>query len=138
MDGQEKMNKRIAYIKAIVFWIIAFFACLFIENTFALTEKKDIIESICNAFTVPGVIFAGIAGLSYIAYLGGYDGIGYAFSNFGLHNIFVTRQPTRYKDFYEYKQAKDARGRKWLPHYLVIGLASLAIGGILLIVYFTI
>ncbi len=136
MDEQEKIKKRISYIKAVIFWLIAFVAMIIVEAPFAETSAKEIIEAICNAFTVPGVIFAGIAGLSYISYLGGYDGIGYAFSNFGLHNIFTRQQPKSYDNFYEYKQMKDMKGRKWLPHFLIVGGISLAIGVVLLIVYF--
>ena len=135
MEGQDKIKKRIGFIKACVFWLVAFIACLIIEDPFTKTEAQEVMMALCNSFTTPGVIFAGIAGLSYIAYLGGYDGIGYAFSNFGLHNVFTTRQPKKYKDFFEYKQERDEKGRHWLPQYLIVGGASLAIGVILLIVY---
>ena len=135
-EQQDKFKKRVRYIKAFVFWLIAFVACFIIEEPYSETETKEIIEAICNCFTVPGVIFAGIAGLSYIAHIGGYDGISYAFSNFGLHNIFTRQQPKTYDNFYEYKQMKDMKGRKWLPHFLIVGGISLLIGLILLIVYF--
>jgi hypothetical protein len=136
MEEKDKLDKRIRYIKALVFWAIAFVACIIIEEPFKETEAKEVLGAICNCFTVPGIILSGVAGLTYIAYLGGYDGISYAFSNFGLHNIFTSRQPKRYNDFYEYKQMKDAKGRKWLTHFLVVGLSSLAAGVILLVVYF--
>ena len=134
----DKHIRRIKYIKAVIFWLIAFIACLIIEDPFSKTEAVEVIWRLCNSFTVPGIIFAGIAGLSYISYLGGYDSLGYVFSNFGLHNIFTTRQPTKYKDLYEYKQMKEMKGRRWLPHFLVIGLISLAVGVVLLFVYFII
>lgn len=135
-EEKERLPKRIRYIKAVIFWLVAFVACLIIEEVLESEGIKDVIQALCNAFTVPGVIFTGIAGLSYISYLGGYDGIGYAFSSFGLHNLFTTRQPTKYKDFYEYKRLKDMKGRTWLSHFLVVGLISLAIGIVLLAVYY--
>ena len=135
MDKDEKFKKRVSYIKAAVFWLMVFVAAMIIEDPFAETEAKEIVEALCNAFTVPGIIFVGWAGLTYVAYRGGYDGISYAFSNFGLHNIFTQRQPKQYKDFYEYKQMKDKRGRKWMPQYLLIGGISLAVAVILLVVY---
>ena len=137
-EENEKLPRRIRYIKATVFWLVVFIACIVIEEPFSMTDAKRVIQALCNSFTVPGVIFVGIAGLSYISYLGGYDGIGYAFSNFGLHNIFTTRQPTKYKDFYEYKRHKDMKGRTWLRHFFVVGAISLAIGVALLTVYFII
>ena len=133
---EEKKKRLIKYIRATVFWAIAFVACIFIEEPYNQEGALEVVGALCNCFTVPGVIFAGIAGLSYISYQGGYDGLGYAFTSFGLHNIFTSRQPKKYKTLYDYKVAKDERGRAWLPHFLVVGVASLAIGIVLLIVYF--
>ena len=138
MNDQDKLKKRISYIKAVIFWLVAFVATVIIEEPFQKTELSEIIGKLSNCFTVPGVIFAGFAGLTYVSYLGGYDGISYAFTSFGLHNIFTTRQPKRYKDFYEYKKEKDEKGRSWLPQYLIIGLISLAIGVLLLVLYYVI
>ena len=110
--------------------------CMFWEEVFSKDNAKDVFGGLCNSFTVPGVVFAGVGAISYLSTLGAYDGIGYAFSNFSLHNIFVTRQPKKYKTLYEYKTAKDEKGRVWWPHLLIVGTASLLISLLLLIVYF--
>ena len=120
-------------------WGIACFVlavlCFFAEKPYAETELREIMGKISNCFTVPGVVIGGIGVLSYVSYRGGYDGLGYAFSNFALHNIWTTRQPKRYKSLYEYKEAKDQAGRKWLPHALIIGLGSIAIGSLFTVLY---
>ena len=139
MGEDEKKKLIIRYVKTALALILVIAVCLVIENPFAEENTAgDVLMALCNSFTVPGVLFAGIGTLSYFAYLGAYDGIGYAFTNFGLHNLWVTKQPKKYKSYYEYKTAKDEKGRVLWPHILIVGLASLAVSVILLIVYFVI
>jgi len=138
MGEDEKKKLIIRYVKTALSLLLVFTVCLVIENPFEAEDAKGVIWALCDSFTVPGVLFAGIGALSYFAYLGAFDGIGYAFTNFGLHNLWVTKQPKKYKSFYDYKVAKDEKGRTWWPHILIVGLTSLAISLILLIVYFLI
>lgn len=123
------------YVRWLVILAAAIAVCVFIEKPHEQETAKEAIGKICNCFTVPGVVFAGVGGLSYISHLGGYDSFGYTFSNFSLHNIWVTKSRKKYDSFYDYKQKKDAKGRKWLPHVLQLGIASLAVGAVLLVIY---
>jgi asparagine N-glycosylation enzyme membrane subunit Stt3 len=138
MEEKEKHPKILKAVKWSIIWLAIAIACFFVEEPYAEKSAVEIIGKISNCFTVPGVILAGIGGLSYVSRLGGYDGIGYAFSNFGLHNIWTTRHPKKYKSLYEYKEAKDKNGRKWLPEALITGLVSLFAGAIFLVIYFII
>lgn len=136
IDGEEKRQIIISYVKwSIVCVAIAIFCFFVTEKPYAQANATEVIGKIGNCFTVPGVLLSGIGGLSYISYLGGFDSLAYAFSNFGLHNIWVKRQPERYKSFYEYKEAKNKKGRKWLPKTLSVGLVSLGIGLIFTVIY---
>ncbi len=133
---EERIKPRLPrYIRTSCFLVAFVVICLIIENPFGEAETREIVRRVCNAFTVPGIVFSGIGALSYIFRLGVYDGILYSFSNFTLHNIWVTRQPKSYKTFYEYKRARDEKGRGWLPHVLTVGLVSLLIGVLLLAIY---
>ena len=136
MKGDKLKKLLMSCIKPSVFLVAAIIACAFFENPFAEAEIREIFGKLSNVFTVPGAVFTGIGALSYFNYLGAYDGLGYAFANFGLHNIWVTRQPEKYKSFYDYKKAKDEKGRKWLPNVLIVGGLSFTIGVLLLLVYF--
>lgn len=112
---------------------IMFFA---VEMPYNEESAKEVVGALCNCFTVPGVFVGGVGALSYVGRLGGFDGLTYAFKNFGLHTIFFTNpKKKRTESFYEYKQEKDERGRAWLPNMLFAGLGSLTIGIILMIVY---
>lgn len=137
-DIEEKKQRIAKIIKWAIIWLAVAIASFFIEAPYNETDVREIMEKISNCFTVSGVVIAGIGGLSYVSHLGGYDGIGYAFSNFSLHNIWVSKQPKKYKSLYEYKEAKDKKGRKWLPEALIIGLVSIAIGIVFLVVYYII
>jgi hypothetical protein len=135
MQEKNKINIR-SYIAPLVALLIAVGVCLyFFNNPFEATGAKDVVMCFCNAFTVPGVIFFGFAVLTYLSSLGAYDGLGYTFYNFGLHNLWPTKHPKKYKNLYEYKENKDKKGRAWWKSGLVVGLFSLLISAILLIVY---
>lgn len=136
IEENEKLQKITKIVKWSIVCLALIVACFFIEAPYKEKGAADVIGKISNCFTVPGVILFGIGGLSYVSHKGGFDGIGYAFSNFGLHNLWVTRHPKRYKNLYEYKEAKEQKGRKWLPESLFIGLASLALGVVFLIIYY--
>lgn len=136
MDKEARKRILIKYGVCAAVYLVFLVLTVITENPFAQTDAEGVIGKICNCFTVPGIICAGVGALSYISYLGGYDSFGYAFTTFGLHNIWTTKQPKKYKTFYDYKQEKDEKGRKWLPEMLFIGLGSIAIGLILLLVYY--
>ena len=135
MNEMEKRPKLMIFVKWCVVCLAIAVVCFFIEKPYAETELREVIGKVSNCFTIPGVLIGGIGGLSYVSYLGGYDGLSYAFSNFGLHNLWTRKQPKRYKSLYEYKEAKDNAGRKWLPSALMAGLASIAIGILFTIIY---
>ncbi len=131
----EKQLKLKKYIRWGVILLAFIAAMFFFESPFAEETPKDTVGAISNCFFVPGVFFAGIGGLSYISFLGGYDSFGYAFSNFSLHNIFYKTPRKKYDSFYEYKIKKDKKGRSWLPEMLFTGLGSLGISLIIFIIY---
>ena len=135
-DRAAKKKKIISYLISGAVLLSAIGGCLWWENPFDAVGAKNVIIDICNAFTVPGVWFLGASVLTYLSKLGAYDSFGYTFSNFSLHNLWFTKQPKKYKSFYDYKVAKDEKGRAWWPEGLWLGLGTLTVSGILLIVYF--
>ena len=135
-EREKNIKKRQGYLISVGLILLSIAVLLWWENPLDETDAKSVINDICNAFTVPGVIFSGISLLSYMAKLGAYDSFGYTFSNFSLHNLWFKKQPKKYKSFYDYKVAKDEKGRRWWKEGLFVGLASLAISAVLLIVYF--
>ncbi|MBO7303859.1 MAG: DUF3899 domain-containing protein [Clostridia bacterium] len=135
MNEEKKQNGAKKYVWTAFALIMVVGFLLYWNDPLEKEGAKEIINVVCNSFTVPGVFFSGIAALTYLAKLGAYDSFGYTFSNFSLHNLWFSKQPKKYKSFYDYKVAKDEKGRHWWKEGLFVGLASLAVSGILLIVY---
>lgn len=135
-------NKKTARLKTylITTAVLLFFVLLMlftVEKPYEKETAADVVGSICNCFTVPGVLFAGVGGLTFVSSQGVFDGLGYAFSTFGLHNIWFNRSKLeeRPKNYYEYKEKKNKKGRHWYPNLLFVGLGSLFIGVALTVVY---
>ena len=77
------------------------FVCLisFMRNIFEMTEKKDIFRTLCDAFTVPGVMF--------IAREGAFDGIA-----FGLRRaveMIIPAYRGKYEKYADYKAKKEEK-----------------------------
>ena len=138
-QNQDNKKNKIAYLISILVLLACVVGMLFWENVFSKENAKEILGSLSNVFFVPGVVFAGVGGLSKLGALGAYDTIGYMFSRFSFHNIWITNaKKQKYDSLYEYKVAKDTKGRKWFPFILWPGLASIALSVILIIVYLVI
>ena len=69
MEQNDKREKLIKYVKAIVILITLIIVTYFIEKPFEEETLGDVFGKISNCFTVPGVLFTGIAALSYISFL---------------------------------------------------------------------
>jgi multisubunit Na+/H+ antiporter MnhC subunit len=106
----------------------------YVEGVFTKETVREFMYALCNSFFVPGVVYAGIGGLSFVSSQGGFDSFGYLFSTFSLHSLLPTRQPKHYNSYYEYKTAKDEKGRAWLPHILILGCVSIGISIVILVI----
>ena len=145
MEEKEMKNgtpvdskRRVRYIVTAVFFLAAAFICCLQQEIFQQETAQEIFGTLSNAFFIAGVLFAGIGGISRIAAGGGYDIIGYSVSNFSLHHLIPTRPKEKYTSFYEYKKAKDEKGRGWLPHVFFVGLFGIAVSAVFLAVYYCI
>jgi len=139
INPEEKRKYLIGYIICGAVLIAGIVAMLFVRQVFSQTDTKGIMSALSDSFLVPGVVMAGVGGLSKLASLGAYDSIGYLFSRFSLHTFWVTgAKRKKYDSLYEYKQEKDKKGRSWLPYALWTGLCSCGISIIFLIIYLTI
>ena len=135
MTKQEFEEKYMPYVKWGIVAVALVVLMIFYEQPFSQEGAKEIVGTISDCFAIPGVVMAGIGALTYLAKLGAYDGISYAFSNFALHSLIPGTHKDKPENFYEYKKAKEEKGRKWLSHLFFTGLVPLVISVILLIVY---
>ena len=140
MDGQERFEKRLkirTYLWTVSFGLmLAVSMFIFISKPHEQENAKEFIRALSDCFVIPAALLGGIGGLSLMARLGAYDGLIYSFKNFGIHNLLGGGfKKKKIQTFYEYKQEKDEKGRKWLPSFLYVGLVMLGVSIILSIVY---
>ncbi len=95
------------------------------------TSGEPVLTCLCDGFSISGVCLAGAGGLVFVSNEGVFRMLVYSVSLF-----FQIRRRDgkgrKYKDYYEYKTAKEEKQGSF-AHLLLVGLAFLAIGCILLI-----
>ena len=131
-----KSNKRTVYALTATTAFVLALGIAFWKDILSAGNAEEVFAILADAFTIPGILYAGIGGLSYIGLRGGYDAFGYVFSRFSLHNIMPTN-PKRQKNetLYEYKVRKDEKGRRWYPNLLFVGLGFIGCSLLCLVVY---
>lgn len=85
------------------------FVCLisFMRNIFEMTDRKDIFRTLCDAFTVPGVMFMLFGLLLIIAREGAFDGIA-----FGLRRaveMIIPAYRGKHEKYADYKAKKEEK-----------------------------
>lgn len=140
MDEKESKKKKVEISR--LSWIVTgsiflVFAIVYAvaADIFHQETMQEVWSILCNAFFVPGILFTGMGGLSWIASEGSFDMLAYSFSRYGLHNLIPHIPKAKFEDFYEYKEMKDAKGRHWNANLLFVGLIGIAISIVFLIVY---
>lgn len=90
-------------------------------GVFQQSERPVILKILSDGFLLPAVVFLCIGGISFVSLYGFFDLLGYAsFSFFGFFRLrHEDPDNPRPKDLYEYKVAKDERGRHWFPGVLL-------------------
>ncbi len=90
-------------------------------------------QILSDAFFVPGVLLAGVGLIIFASNGGAFDMLGFAvLLFFNLFRKDVNKR--KYKDFYEYRQAKKDKKRS-MAFMLITGLIFIAIAVIFIIVY---
>ncbi len=105
-----------------------------VRGIFTETEPREVMRLLSDAFFVPGVLLAGVGLLVFATNGGVFDMLAYSvllFFNLFRKNV----QDRKYRDFYEYREAKKGRKRKSLAFLLVVGLFYILLAAIFLIVY---
>ncbi len=109
-----------------------FFFAAFRFGLFDAVGAVKIFGLLSDAFLMPGILLSGVAAISWTGALGTYDMIGYGMQTlfFFIPSVFEKRA----KSFYDYRRAKEEKGRKWLFEMLIVGLVFLVLSAASLIV----
>lgn len=129
------MKKILPYIiTAAVGAVIAIIIMFARYNIHTAPDAVTVMHILHNAFFVPGVCLAGIGLIVFASNGGAFDMLGYAVRMF--FDLFKRDLSKRkYKDFYEYRQAKKGKKRS-VAFMLIVGLVFIAISVIFLIIYY--
>lgn len=116
--------------------IIIMFASYKIHTVPPVRENaKEIMGILSNAFLVPGVILGGFGLIIFASNGGAFDMLAFAVIRF--FDLFRKDVKGKYKDFYEYREAKKDRGFK-TSFMFWVGLAFIAVSVVFLICYYNV
>lgn len=106
------------------------------RGLFSLGSRQEVFGTLSDSFAVPGLMMAGVGGISFMSTKGAYDLFGYALSRITLHELLPFRRTyERPGTLLEYKKQREEKGRRWLPAALQTGLGAVALGMMFLLLY---
>lgn len=130
---QSKMKNSLKFIIPTAIGLIAAVLIMFSKDVLGQETSKQVFSILSDAFFVPGVCLAGVGAIVWASSGGVFDMLAYGvICFFDTFRKDITKR--KYKDFYEYRQAKKGEGRN-LWFLLVVGLAFIAIAVVMLLVY---
>ena len=129
-----KENKnRWAYITYIAVGVMGFFISAAIWQLFTETEPLKIVKILSDAFTLPGVLFIGIAVMGWISSKGTFDIFGYSVR--GLFDLWKKESYYKTESFYDYRVKKDEKRKPFNLPMLLVGCGFLLIGALLTVAF---
>ncbi len=130
------MKKFIKYLVAAAAGAVAAVIIMAVKDIFSQTELSDVYKILSDSFLVPGIIIVSV-GLICVAANGGlFDMLGYGVSM--LFNALRRDVRTRkYKDFYEYRQARKEKKLE-IAYLLIVGALYIALAALFTVLWHTV
>lgn len=98
------------------------------------TSLEEWYRILCDAFTIPGLLFVMVGFLVSLSNQGALDGIGYAATVAFRMLIGAGSRMERYKEYLERRRSNRLRGYGFL---YVVGAACLAVSGVFMILFYS-
>ena len=128
------LKKAVPYVVSAVVGMVVFTIIVCTKKIWNYDDGKQVLRILRDAFFVPGVILAGVGLLIFASNGGAFDMLSYAFIRFfDLFRRDVRNK--KYKDFYEYREAKKDK-KRGMAFMLIVGVIFIALAGIMLIAYY--
>lgn len=128
------------YLKYLITFAIGLVIVLIIicsKGIFEQSRTQVIMQILSDALFVSGVCITGVGVISFASKGGAFDMLAYGVRVFfiALKDAFSREKIERkYKDFYEYSQAKKGR-ESHIGFILIVGLIFIAVSVVFLIIY---
>ncbi len=128
-------NVRRYLIAAAVGLALAFVLTL-VNNIFAQDRASEVFRILSDSFFASGVLLTSVGVILFASNNGLFDMLVY-----GIKTFFTARKrdvkDRKYKDYYEYKQAK-AEEKRSCAYLLIVGIGLLVIAALCLIGYYNV
>lgn len=131
---KEFLKKALPYIITGAVGIIISIIVICTQTIWNAEGAKEVMGILSDAFFVPGVLLAGVGLIIFASNGGAFDMLAFAVIRF--FDLFRRNvKNSKYKDFYEYREAKKEKKRR-MGFMLLVGLVFIALAVIFLIVYY--
>ena len=128
------LKKAVPYVVSAVVGMVVFTIIVCTKKIWNYDDGKQVLRILSDAFFVPGVILAGVGLLIFASNGVAFDMLSYAFIRFcDLFRRDVRNK--KYKDFYEYREAKKDK-KRGMAFMMIVGVIFIALAGIMLIAYY--
>lgn len=134
-NSEKKKPDKVKYLVTAGVYAVLSVLLMWNDGIFSKETVQEVLVSVSNGFFIAGGLFAGVGVLSFIGSKGTYDTLSYGVSKIGIHHIIPGMPKDVPESFYDYKMAKEEKGRIWFPNLLAVGVAGILISTIFAIVY---
>ena len=132
---EKKEIDKTKYLITVIVFLVTGLMFMWNDGILEKESAKEVMGSISNGFFVTGGLFAGIGALSYIGSKGTYDILSYGFTKIGIHQLIPGLPKDVPESFYDYKIAKEEKGRTWFSNLLWVGLSGILVSVVFVIIY---
>lgn len=130
------MKKALKYIIAAAIGIAVALIIMFTRNITGQDTVKQVFTILSDAFFVPGICLVGVGFIVWASNGGVFDMLAFGFlSLFDVLRKDISKR--KYKDYYEYRQAKKGEKRGF-GFMLLVGLAFIAVAAVFTAVYYAV
>lgn len=123
---KRHLGKLIALLCGLVLWLIG----VLYQGLPETSDASEWARIISNGALIPGVLFTGFSGLSWIAGDGLFDGLKYSLGTMLVH---LKGGEKKYASYYDYTRREKKRGGYPM---LLPGLFFLAVAAVLTLLYY--
>lgn len=104
------------------------------KGIFAEDRTQEVMRLLSDAFFASGIVLSAVGAILYASNGGLFDMLGFAvILFFGLFKRDVSDR--KYRDFYEYHQAKSGKKRS-VAYLLLVGIGYIALAALFLLLYY--
>ncbi len=127
-------KKALPYIITGIIGVAIFITIICTKQIWNEQTTKAVMQVLSDACFVPGVLLAGVGLIIFASNGGAFDMLAYAAIKF-IDLFRKDCKNPKYKDFYEYREAKKGR-KRGMAFMLIVGAVFIALAVIFLIVYY--